>query len=174
MEPDATYKHIMSFAFMVEELLHWLVADLHGGHELVDALDFSTLARAQEQSVTADVTDLHRHSNDMVWRVRFRDRRGEDAGAWAGRAGREAEPPVGAGGPGTMSERWLYLVVMLEFQSSVDFLMPLRIRNYVDNFHMERWRGRRSGPPTVWRRCCPSCSIPGLRGGARRGGSWTW
>ena len=143
MEPDAAYKHIMSFAFMVEELLHWLVADLHGGHELVDALDFSTLARAQEQSVTADVKELHRHSNDMVWRVRFRDRRGEDAGAWAGRAGREAEPPVGAGGPATMSERWLYLVVMLEFQSSVDFLMPLRIRNYVDNFHMERWRGRR-------------------------------
>ena len=32
---------------------------------------------------------------------------------------------------------------MLEFQSEVDFLMPLRIRNYVDNFHMERWRGKR-------------------------------
>ena len=32
---------------------------------------------------------------------------------------------------------------MLEFQSTVDYLMPLRIRNYVDNFHMEQWRGRR-------------------------------
>ena len=34
------------------------------------------------------------------------------------------------------------LVVMLEFQSDVDYGMALRIRNYVDNFHMERWRGR--------------------------------
>ena len=32
---------------------------------------------------------------------------------------------------------------MLEFQSTVDYLMPLRIRNYVDSFHMEQWRGRR-------------------------------
>ena len=30
MEPDVTYKHVLSFAFMVEELLRWLVADLHG------------------------------------------------------------------------------------------------------------------------------------------------
>ena len=38
---------------------------------------------------------------------------------------------------------WLYLVVMLEFQSEVDFLMPLRIRHYVDSLHVEQWRGRR-------------------------------
>ena len=48
MEPDATYKHLLSFAFLVEELLRRLVADLHGMHALVDALDFSTYAtRAQ-------------------------------------------------------------------------------------------------------------------------------
>ena len=29
---------------------------------------------------------------------------------------------------------------MLEFQSTVDYLMPLRIRNYVDGFHMKQWR----------------------------------
>ena len=38
MQPDATYKHLLSHAFMVEELLRWLVADLRGMHELVDAL----------------------------------------------------------------------------------------------------------------------------------------
>ena len=55
----------------------------------------------------------------IVWRAPFRDRNEDD------------------------DDAWLYLVVMLEFQSEVDFLMPLRIRNYVDNFHMERWRGKR-------------------------------
>ena len=32
---------------------------------------------------------------------------------------------------------------MLEFQSEVDFLMPLRIRHCVDSLHMEGWRDRR-------------------------------
>ena len=72
-----------------------------------------------EQSVSSDARGLHRHANDMVWRAPFRDRNEDD------------------------DDAWLYLVVMLEFQSEVDFLMPLRIRNYVDNFHMERWRGKR-------------------------------
>ena len=32
MDPDATYKSILSHAIMVEELMHWLVADRHGLH----------------------------------------------------------------------------------------------------------------------------------------------
>ena len=143
MEPDVTYKHVLSFAFMVEELLRWLVADLHGMHALVDALDFSTLTRVHEQSVTAGAAALHRHSNDMVWRVHLRERGEDDAVAPAGRADRSTSPPGGDGAQPEGSAPWLYLVVMLEFQSTVDHLMPLRIRNYVDNFHMEQWRGRR-------------------------------
>ena len=143
MEPDATYKHVLSFAFMVEELLRWLVADLHGMHALVDALDFSTLTRVHEQSVTAGAVALHRHSNDIVWRVHLRGRGEDDAVAPAGRADRSTSPPGGDGAQPEGSAPWLYLVVMLEFQSTVDHLMPLRIRNYVDNFHMEQWRGRR-------------------------------
>ena len=143
MEPDATYKHVLSFAFMVEELLRWLVADLHGMHALVDALDFSTLTRVHEQSVTAGAVALHRHSNDMVWRVHLRGRGEDDAVAPGGRADRSTSPPGGDGAQPEGSAPWLYLVVMLEFQSTVDHLMPLRIRNYVDNFHMEQWRGRR-------------------------------
>ena len=143
MDPDATYKRILSFAFMVEELLRWLVADRHGMHALVGALDLSTLTRMHEQSVTAGAVALHRHSNDMVWRVHLRERGGDDTGAPAGRSGPTASPPGGDGGEPESSGPWLYLVVMLEFQSTVDYLMPLRIRNYVDNFHMEQWRGRR-------------------------------
>ena len=119
MKSDPTYKAIFGHAFMVEELMHWLVADLHGARKLVDALDFSRLRRVHEQSVASRAGALRGHANDMVWRAPFRDRDEDDADAW------------------------LYLVVMLEFQSEVDFLMPLRIRNYVDSFHLEHWRGRR-------------------------------
>ena len=143
MDPDATYKSILSHAIMVEELMHWLVADRHGLHALVDALDFSTLTRMHEQSVSDAGTALRRHSNDMVWRVHLRGRGEYDAGAPAGRTDRTASPPGNEGAQPEASGPWLYLVVMLEFQSTVDYLMPLRIRNYVDSFHMEQWRGRR-------------------------------
>ena len=38
MPQDATFKHIFSFPFMVEELVRWFVGDLHGARELVDHL----------------------------------------------------------------------------------------------------------------------------------------
>ena len=73
----------------------------------------------------------------------MRARGEDDALAPAGRADRSTSPPGGDGAQPEGSAPWLYLVVMLEFQSTVDHLMPLRIRNYVDRFHMEQWRGRR-------------------------------
>ena len=63
MQPDATYKYVLSSAFMVEELMRWLVAERHGLHALVETLDFSTLTRVHEQSVTGDgeaLLDSHR------------------------------------------------------------------------------------------------------------------
>ena len=143
MDPDAAYKHILSHGIMVEELLRWLVAERHGMQALVDALDFSTLTRMHEQSVSDGDAALHRHSNDMVWRVHLREHDRDDALAPAGRSDRSPSPPDGDGAEPEASGPWLYLVVMLEFQSTVDYLMPLRIRNYVDRFHMEQWRGRR-------------------------------
>ena len=143
MNPDATYKHIPSHAVMVEELMRWLVAERHGMHALVDALDFSTLTRMQEQSVSAAGAALRRFGSDMVWRVHLRESCEDDAGTAVGRADRTASPPGGDDAEPEASGPWLYLVVMLEFQFTVDYLMPLRIRNYVDSFHMEQWRGRR-------------------------------
>ena len=131
MKPDPTYKDIFAHAFMVEELMRWLVADLHGAHSLVEALDLSGLERVHEQSVNSHGDDQHRHANDMVWRAPFRERDKDDEDD---EGDKDDEDDPGA---------WLYLVVMLEFQSEVDFLMPLRIRHYVDSLHVEKWRGRR-------------------------------
>ena len=62
------------------------------------------------------------YANDIVWRVPFRDRAAGDA-----------------------ESAWLHLILMIEVQGTVDHLMALRLRNYVDNHHMELWRGRRFG-----------------------------
>ena len=85
MDPDATYKSILSYAIMVEELMHWLVADRHGMHALVDALDFSTLTRMHEQSVS----DRRRGAGDAE--------RGEDAARRPG--GRTGGPATTARSP---------------------------------------------------------------------------
>ena len=67
MLPDATYKTIFSHRFMVEELMRWIVADLHGAAELVDAMDFPGLRRVPEQSVTTGAGgDQHGYANDIV------------------------------------------------------------------------------------------------------------
>ena len=174
MDPDATYKSILSYAIMVEELMHWLVADRHGMHALVDALDFSTLTRMHEQSVSDAGAALHRHSNDMVWRVNLRERGENDADAPGGRADRTASPPGDEGAQPEASGPWLYLVVMLEFQSTVDYLMPLRIRNYVDNFYMEHWRGRRFRSTDRLAPVLPIVLYAATRAGPPHGGSSTW
>ena len=122
VRPDPTYKDIFEHEFMVEELLRWFVAGLPGGRELVDALDFSDLLRLSGQSVTGEPEDLREYVDDMVWRIGFRGRSEDD-----------------------VAKAWPHLVLVLEFQAGVDFLMPLRIRNYVDNLHMSNWRGKYFG-----------------------------
>ena len=62
MQPDVTCKHLLSHAFMVEALLHRLIADPRGMRELVDALARSTLTRGHEQSVRAGPTGNTRKS----------------------------------------------------------------------------------------------------------------
>ena len=79
-------------------------------------------ASLQEQSTAGPASGKRTIANDLVWRVPFRHR-SEDDGESA----------------------WLHLVLMIEVQGDVDHLKALRIRNYVDNHHMELWRGRRFG-----------------------------
>ena len=80
MRSDLTYKIIFGNRFMVEELMRWLVADLHGAGELVDALELSGMKRAPEQSVTSGARGQHGYANDIVWQVPIRHRPEDDAG----------------------------------------------------------------------------------------------
>ena len=102
--------------------MRWFVGDLHGARDLVDALDFSRLLRVQEQSTTGRADDKRTCANDIVWRVPSHGRAADDE-----------------------NRTWLHLVLMIEVQGEVDHLMALRVRNYVDNHHVEIGRGRRFG-----------------------------
>ena len=122
MKQDPTFKDIFSYPFMVEEFMRWFVGDLHGARELVDALDFGGMTRVQEQSTSGPVTDRRRYANDIAFQLPIRDR--------------IARPD---------ERSWMHLVMMIEPQSTPDYLMALRVRNYADNHHMEVWRGKRFG-----------------------------
>ena len=67
----------------------------------IDRLDFDTLEPMPTETVDEA---LRSRFNDMVWRLRFRD----------------PDPDA----------EWLYVIVMLEFQSTVDWLMALRVQIY--------------------------------------------
>ncbi|MDE0660927.1 MAG: Rpn family recombination-promoting nuclease/putative transposase [Gammaproteobacteria bacterium] len=138
MRQDPTFKDIFAYGFMVEELLRWFVAGLPGGREVVGATLVVArqrrhgtgqardkpvpFGRVQEQSTSGPSARKRSYANDIVWRVPFRDRSAGNAG-----------------------HAWLHLILMIEVRGTVDHLMALRVRNYVDNHHMELWRGRRFG-----------------------------
>ena len=74
---------------------------LPNADEWIDRLDFDTLQPMPTETVDEAFWSCF---NDMVWRLRFRD------------PSHDAE--------------WLYVIVMLEFQSTVDWLMALRVQSY--------------------------------------------
>ncbi len=89
---DNGYKNLFSHPEMVRDLLTGFV------HEpWVAELDFATLEKVSGSYVSDDLRD---REDDVVWRVRFR-------------------------------ERWLYVYLLLEFQSTVDDFMAVRLLTYL-------------------------------------------
>ena len=82
--------------------------------ELIDAVDWPSLGRLPAEYVG---DDFHRRHGDAVWRVRLRegDERGE----------------------------WLYVLVLLEFQSTTDEIMALRVLEYTTMLYRELVRESR-------------------------------
>ena len=184
MQPDPTYKRIFVHEFMVEELMRWFVADLNGARELVDALDFGKMLRLHEQSVSGTAEQPRRYADDMVWRIPFRGRsEGGGDNVWLhlilmlefqaevdfhGNKRFRGAPAIGSG-CSVVDERGR-ATGEAEGVGCGAFLIPLRIRNYLDNFHMEQWRGKKfrsmsRSPPVL-----PIVIYNGTRRGGRRPG----
>ena len=115
MRHDEIYKSIFSHRVSVQHLLRFVAGMIDDGPEWLAAFDPETL----EPVPTERIDDtLHRHLSDLVWRVRLR---------------------------GGSSEDWAYLFVLIEFQSSVDHLMALRVSTYVNLLYRGLWAGRHFG-----------------------------
>lgn len=99
---DGGYKTLFANQRMVEDLLRGFVDE-----PWVDGLDFTTLKRCEGSYVSEK---LHPFEQDMVWKVRWRSA--------AGRAGRGAST-------------WLFVYLLLEFQSRIERFMALRMLIYL-------------------------------------------
>lgn len=96
-----------------------MVADLIRGfvHEdWITGLDFSTLQRVRESGITHD---LREREDDLIWRLRI-IRDGE--------------------------ESWLYLYLVLEFQSTVDRFMAVRLLTYIGLLYEDLCKSGEIGP----------------------------
>ena len=115
---DRADKALFAHALPVEHLVRGFVADLlDADRAWVDRLDFSTLERLPTEHIAPDLSS---RINDTVWRVRFRDADASEAGGW------------------------LHVLVMVEFQSELDWFMALRIRTYADLLYASLWKDRRA------------------------------
>jgi hypothetical protein len=102
MQHDPSYKLLFSNPAMVEDLLRGFVHE-----EWLGEVDFSTLEIENGDFVSEH---LVKRSEDVVWRVRFRD-------------------------------EWLYVYLAIEFQSTVDPFMALRMMVYVGLLYQHLERG---------------------------------
>ena len=100
---DSGYKLLFSHPAMVADLLNGFVKE-----DWVMELDFATLEK-QSGSYVSD--DLRPRADDVVWRVRWRD-------------------------------RWLYVYLLLEFQSDVDLFMAVRLLVYVGLLYQDLIRAK--------------------------------
>ena len=127
---DSGYKLLFSHPEMVADLLSGFVAECWIGE-----LDFSTLEK-QSGSYVSD--DLRPRAEDVVWRVRWRD-------------------------------RWLYVYLLLEFQSEVDPFMAVRLLVYVGLLYQDLIRAKQFSPGrTPTSRYCRWCCITAGPAGRRR------
>ena len=114
---DRADKALFAHALPVEHLVRGFVVERLGVDRVwVERLDFSTLERLPTEHIAPDLSS---RINDTVWRVQFRDAETSEVGGW------------------------LHVLVMVEFQSELDWFMALRIRTYADLLYASLWKDRR-------------------------------
>ena len=124
---DATYKALFRFPTMVRDLLLSFVSE-----PWVERIDFDSLRPASGPGTT---DDLRERPNDLVWKVRLRDNG-------------DVSPSVGQGGGRKARQRqeWLYIYLLMEFQSSVDRSMAVRVMAYVALLYQDLIRAKAVSP----------------------------
>ena len=91
---DQAYRHLFSNPILIRDTIAGFF-----GSDLADLLDFNCLEPVNPNYIS---DKLERRSNDMVWRIQWKNR-----------------------------DDWMYLLLIIEFQSERHRFMPVRILSYI-------------------------------------------
>ncbi|MFT4103354.1 MAG: Rpn family recombination-promoting nuclease/putative transposase [Burkholderiaceae bacterium] len=120
---DTTYKALFRFPVMVRDLLLGFVPE-----PWVERIDFASLRPASGPATT---DDLRERSSDLIWKVRLRA------------AEPDAMPAPVHGDRKTGQRReWLYIYLLMEFQSGNDPSMAVRVMAYVALLYQDLIRAK--------------------------------
>ena len=112
---DGPYKRLFSHPQMVADLIRGFLGD-----EFAASVDYSTLTKGSGSYIAAD---LRERCDDVIWHVRWRSQStGQASGQVDGQAGQAESQPA---------DQLMVVYLLLEFQSTTDRLMPVRIMEYV-------------------------------------------
>ncbi len=113
---DNAYKNVFSHPKAVQDLLRGFVHE-----DWVQQLDYTTLEKVSGSYVSDDLRD---REDDIIWRIRMRAQTPSEAQA-------QGEDKTETAG------EWLYVYLLLEFQSSNDTYMAVRILTYIGLLYQE-------------------------------------
>jgi hypothetical protein len=122
---DHAYKNMFSTRRAVEQLLTGFVHE-----DWVERLDFSTLENINASYVTED---LKGRADDLIWRLRMHESP-SDSTARLSTTSTPITTLASAQKPKRLAKaksEWLYIYLMLEFQSSNDRHMAVRLMTYI-------------------------------------------
>ena len=117
MRHDAHYKRLFGHPRVTGDLLALLRDGLGERLPVLRRVEPGTLEKLPGEFVS---DDLRRRLADLVWKVRL---------SGAGSDGGSGDGP-GDGPDYGPDDHWLYLVVLMEFQSAVDWMMAARVQEY--------------------------------------------
>ena len=111
---DRSSKAVFQCAEPVEHLVRLVVSNMQQGQQWLRRMDFSTLEPLPTETIDAWLQAGYR---DIVWHLKVR--------------------PAAAA-----ASEWLRVLILVEFQSTVEHDMALRLQGYVQRMHEQAWKER--------------------------------
>ncbi|MDE0104719.1 MAG: Rpn family recombination-promoting nuclease/putative transposase [Bryobacterales bacterium] len=112
---DRSSKAVFQCKEPVEHLVRFVVSNMKQGQQWLRRMDFSTLEPLPTETIDAW---LEAGYQDIAWRLKVR-------------AAKQAAP------------EWLRVLILVEFQSKVEYDMALRVQGYMQRMHEQAWKERR-------------------------------
>jgi len=112
---DGSSKAVFQCNEPVEPLVRFVFSDLKQDRQWPQRMDFSTLERLPTETIDAW---LQAGYQDIAWRLKVR-----------------AENQA--------ASEWLRVLILVEFQSTVEYAKALRVQGYMQRMHEQAWKERR-------------------------------